>query len=106
MTNTARTAPSRARVRLRRREVRQCLADAGLAPAALRAWPGRLRPARAAPHAARLRAALEAAGPVFAAFGDYLASGADPATTRLAGRPPPPRPSGPGPAGTTLADDR
>jgi ubiquinone biosynthesis protein len=73
MTSAAGTVPSRSRVKLRRREVRQCLADAGLLRLGRRPQPD----PGGAPPGRRLRAALEALGPVFAAFGDYLTSCAD-----------------------------
>ena len=61
--------------RLRRREVRRRLAQAGLVP--LRPW-GRLDEAVAdLPHEARLVSTLECLGPVFTTFGLYLATRVD-----------------------------
>src|SRR5262249_49428373 len=61
----------------RRREVRRCLADFGLVRRPLRLWRARRMDESAPPGTVRFAAALERLGPVFAAFGGYLASRVD-----------------------------
>lgn len=72
MTEPARERSPRTSVQQRRREVRQCLADLGFARGRLRLWRPTVSEKRST--AARLRQGLESLGPVFLAFGRYLAS--------------------------------
>jgi ubiquinone biosynthesis protein len=77
MAELAGKRPSRASVKLRQREVRQCLAEFGLVQGPLRIWRGPQPDVAEQSHARRLRVALSKLGPVFAAFGAYLLSRPD-----------------------------
>jgi ubiquinone biosynthesis protein len=67
----------RGRAAARRREVRRCLADFGFLRRPLRLWRAPRPDESALSATERLAAVLERLGPVFAAFGGYLASRVD-----------------------------
>src|SRR5690242_3558686 len=67
----------RVRVKLRRQEVRQCLAEFGLARPPCRLWRGPGSEPADVDHSRRVGLALARLGPVFASFGRYLSSRLD-----------------------------